>query len=1698
MNFPGVAVGNELRNSQLYFHHETPSLTMFTPQGLDYISPAGAYISNVEGDFSNDETVTLVVSNRRGIPIAFKVPADDWIGYALDVKTAKVFRVEMLNKDLNPMVDDEPAFVRLVNSSEGSSILLDFSTGEAIEETDSLGRVTRFDEINIIREDGVIAQIDSPGGLIDFEVIDPDFEYEIRLYPKGKYTFNETSGAYELNEEVDPILEASKRFNIKNPAYDRQDIDEVRITRYWDDRITQWQFQYYANNDLWELCTGEIVDDNFTLLQREESRLVKSQDETKRTDIKTVYAADDKLLSKVIEEYELVGGSFELARKVEDPDGANLITKYEYYSIGDARGKLKYQINPNGSWETYSYDSNGRITLKVESWLDVPYDDTLSVSALADMAKSTEYSYTSLDSRDYGISQPDKARTETVRIQGVVTERTWRTYLNEENGYYHEIIERAVSRTAEYGDATNLRSENIYYPRTSWGEPEVRARRLQSSLSEDGTLVTYDYARDETGQFIVVETHVHAEAPEGVAFKSTQHVKTYDILANLIREEHRVFNGSDHGSLYYLTHSYDADRNRLESRRFDGPAEGRLIYTASYSHGKAVSVTDEAGKTVNTTYDILDRKEMEITEGSTLAGVDDIIKNYGYSTSATGCGCTAALVTTQSADGTLVLTEINETDRVERTTRTVDANGLETTYVYSEGSRTITANLPNNATRVTTNYLDGRVKSITGNGVIPKYYTYGVDADGTTWMRVDTVNDQYHEVEDISSVTNLRYLKTTNDMTGRLIAEASPSFNRAGEVSTEYEYDRYSRLITQSQTDMTDRLYEYDALGKIIRSGLDMNGNGQLDLASSDRITDTDRVYQIDEGIWHDVSTTTVYPVINHSAAKTISVSKRQLSGFTGNLVHREINGDIHGNQTIRSTEIDRATKKVTERTDTPFSSIDAERITINGLLVSQNSDTVAAVTTYTYDDLGRLVAVKEPRHANGSEIEYYTGKNQIFSRTDADGNTTAYTYYKNGKIGAGELLSTTNALGQKTYFAYSRLGILMRTWGETDYPQKYTHNKYGELTSMVTWRDAINEHDFTPQVWPDPPDGDKTSWSYDIATGLLRSKRYADGKRTRYIYNAANRLMLRIWARSRDFDTIYRYSKKTGELMAVDYKNADTADIKYTYDRLGRQKKVTDATGIRIFNYDPKTLQLKSETLDSSFYRGYKLKRTYDNQGRSNGYLLEDSASSALSMIGYTYDTYGRLRTVSNQSDSFTYGYKPDSNLLASITAPQHSVSYTYETNRDLMTLLENQVSGTSVSKYEYTYDALSRRKMRTQSGSVINSTSTDTFSYNDRSEVTGSSNSVETVAEWNPTYNYDKIGNRTSSTGLFEANYTSNELNQYSVITAPSAVNSPTYDLDGNLTSDGGSWMYTWNNENRLQSATDGTTTLNFTYDYQGRLVKKDDGTDIEIYLYDGWNRIFAISNPESQIETTKSFLWGLDLSGNFQGAGGVGGLLKEGDLYPAFDANGNIMQKLDSEGTTVMSVNYDPFGNIIEGTLVGDYGFSTKPLIGDLNWYYYGFRYYDPVTGRWLNRDPLGESGGLNVYSFVNNKSTDRYDYLGLYPCCGDQKVDFYLEGCCDGKIYKRGYERCCGGKTIYKKSRFSKECCSNGKVVQKVPRWKDLGYSSAEDCASLRAPDLASGDGFFDQAQYLAENVIPLASVVMDAHRLSSCRDMICPE
>jgi RHS repeat-associated protein len=93
----------------------------------------------------------------------------------------------------------------------------------------------------------------------------------------------------------------------------------------------------------------------------------------------------------------------------------------------------------------------------------------------------------------------------------------------------------------------------------------------------------------------------------------------------------------------------------------------------------------------------------------------------------------------------------------------------------------------------------------------------------------------------------------------------------------------------------------------------------------------------------------------------------------------------------------------------------------------------------------------------------------------------------------------------------------------------------------------------------------------------------------------------------------------------------------------------------------------------------------------------------------------------------------------------------------------------------------------------------------------------------------------------------------------------------------------------------------------------------------------------------------------------------------------------------GLVTQRFEYDAFGResgitsmLISGTSTSQEAppvrFSTKYVDEETRLSYYGYRYYSAEMGRWLNRDPIEEKGGVNLYGMVGNDAVNRWDVLG----------------------------------------------------------------------------------------------------------------------
>ncbi len=227
-------------------------------------------------------------------------------------------------------------------------------------------------------------------------------------------------------------------------------------------------------------------------------------------------------------------------------------------------------------------------------------------------------------------------------------------------------------------------------------------------------------------------------------------------------------------------------------------------------------------------------------------------------------------------------------------------------------------------------------------------------------------------------------------------------------------------------------------------------------------------------------------------------------------------------------------------------------------------------------------------------------------------------------------------------------------------------------------------------------------------------------------------------------------------------------------------------------------------------------------------------------------------------------------------------------------------------------------------------------------------------------------------------------------------------TYDADGNMTSDG-RFHYFWNGENRLVCASNAEVVVTYAYDHRGRMVRKDvsrtDNSPFSIlhytFVWDDWN-IIRETLTTNHYSLTTDYVWGLDIDGTLQGAGGVGGLLavirsnsnSNSSLYlPTYDANGNISEYVTTNGEIVAHYDYSPFGETLieSGDLASSFThrFSTKPWCPVMGLYEYQMRKYRPEIGRWLSRDRLGERGSVNLWQYVYNNTLTWFDYLGRAP-------------------------------------------------------------------------------------------------------------------
>ena len=173
-----------------------------------------------------------------------------------------------------------------------------------------------------------------------------------------------------------------------------------------------------------------------------------------------------------------------------------------------------------------------------------------------------------------------------------------------------------------------------------------------------------------------------------------------------------------------------------------------------------------------------------------------------------------------------------------------------------------------------------------------------------------------------------------------------------------------------------------------------------------------------------------------------------------------------------------------------------------------------------------------------------------------------------------------------------------------------------------------------------------------------------------------------------------------------------------------------------------------------------------------------------------------------------------------------------------------------------------------------------------------------------------------------------------------------------------------------------------------------------------------------------------------------------------YVFNNQTGNVeaLYRADSSNELLAEYEYTPFGETRrqsgELSNKNPLRYSTRYHEGNTGLYYYGFRHYSPVTKKWLSQDPMGETGGFNLYQFAGNDPVNSVDILGL---CDDECVLVLLSGHgsnnddefgrynFDSDIYK-GLEAVTKRKDVVA---VAISCCRSASLIKTFKGWSPKG-------------------------------------------------------
>ena len=803
------------------------------------------------------------------------------------------------------------------------------------------------------------------------------------------------------------------------------------------------------------------------------------------------------IASKVRDTFRAFPWGTEKISSVTDPDGDALLSTWVYYEVSSDTAnysRLKWQIDPTGSWEKYDYYPTGSFNGSLNGKINFIYRPWENAPASPDLANSSNCHLTTL-----GYGGSGHFRTEiTSRSIRVLNNHIGTKYSSYGTGYLSDYKFPILEDFPDMdGLDTDVRGNNLVTAtiQSTPDIPEYLRGRIAYTEEEDGLIELHTYEKgnydagtntftpSSSGDYIRENTTGPIKAYEsGTEGKTLRKVTITDPLGNVVSDHQQVKASSGYVSLQGNKYGYDPEGHLVLKT-----SDGRVTYEATWTNGRRVSESDEQG--IATTYDVFDPEGRVLQETRLGIVTSYVFDPIGRTTS-----------TTRSSGG-LSLSSIRDYDVSGRVISETIEEGLTTSTAYTQGGKVITVTRPDTSIEITTLYLDGQTHSITGTGVVPRYFDYGGDYQG------------FSKKESIASETSSQWTESLRNLDGENTRVSRNAPAGPIVITTNYDWGVSGRALSRTVPGEVDILYDYDSdTGSLFREARDLNSNGIID-ESTDSIADVVNSYVEDNGAWYHQTVTSVYRIDGNTTPTVLSTTREKLTNLGAGVSSVMEAIDSQGNKTTRTTAVNRTTQTVTVTTNVPDSNLDAVEITVAGKLSSATTSTVAQTTSYTnYDALNRLTSETSPRGVV-STTAYDPTTGRVTSTTIA-GKTTSYTYYSNGSIGAGNVATTTLPDTKVIRTSYTLRGEVFRVWGGATYPFEQTYDAYGRSEFLRTYRGGTG---WDGAVWPTTPGtADTTGWTYYPITGLLHKKTDAANKATTYeYYNQSGKMKTRQRART-------------------------------------------------------------------------------------------------------------------------------------------------------------------------------------------------------------------------------------------------------------------------------------------------------------------------------------------------------------------------------------------------------------------------------------------------------------------------------------------------------------------------------------------------------------------------------------------------------